>query len=51
VLENNIGIPSDKITATVEKGWVTLEGSVDWQYEKIRVESAVKKLKGVKRTR
>jgi osmotically-inducible protein OsmY len=47
VLENNIGIPSDKITATVEKGWVTLEGSVDWQYEKIRVESAVKKLKGV----
>src|SRR5258707_980159 len=46
-LRTTSGIPSDKITVTVEKGWVTLEGSVDWQYEKIRVESAVKKLKGV----
>jgi osmotically-inducible protein OsmY len=45
VLENNVSIPSDKIKVTVENGWVTLEGSVDWQYQKTRVESAVKKLK------
>jgi osmotically-inducible protein OsmY len=47
VLENNVSIPSDKIKVTVENGWVTLEGTVDWQYEKTRIESAVKKLKGV----
>jgi osmotically-inducible protein OsmY len=32
---------------TVKNGWVTLEGSVDWQYQKELAESAVKKLKGV----
>jgi osmotically-inducible protein OsmY len=30
-LESHIGIPSQKIKATVKGGWVTLEGTVDWQ--------------------
>jgi osmotically-inducible protein OsmY len=47
VLENNVNIPSDKITVTVKEGVVTLEGTVDWQYQKTLVESAIKKLKGV----
>ena len=46
-LENHISIPADKIKVTVKGGWVTLEGSVDWQYQKSLAESAVKKLKGV----
>lgn len=46
-LESHISIPSDKIKATVKNGWVTLEGTVDWQYQKTLAESAVKKLKGV----
>src|SRR5438270_10663265 len=46
-LETHVGIPSDKIKATVKNGWVTLEGTVDWQYQKSLAESAVKKLKGV----
>ena len=46
-LESHISIPSDKIKVTVKNGWVTLEGSVDWQYQKELAESAVKKLKGV----
>jgi osmotically-inducible protein OsmY len=46
-LENHISIPSDKIKVTVKSGWVTLEGIVDWQYQKTLAESAVKKLKGV----
>jgi osmotically-inducible protein OsmY len=45
--ENNVGIPSDRITVTVKDGWVTLKGSVDWQYQKILAESAVKKLRRV----
>jgi osmotically-inducible protein OsmY len=46
-LESHVSIPSDKIKVTVEKGWVTLEGTVDWQYQKSLAESAIKKLRGV----
>ena len=27
-------LPADKIDVTVSKGWVTLKGSVEWQYQK-----------------
>jgi osmotically-inducible protein OsmY len=46
-LESHVSIPSDKIKVTVRNGRVTLEGSVDWQYQKTLAESAVKKLRGV----
>jgi osmotically-inducible protein OsmY len=46
-LESHVGIPSDKIKATVKNGWVTLEGVVEWQYQKALAESSVKKLRGV----
>ena len=46
-LENHISIPADRIKVTVKGGWLTLEGSADWQYQKALAESAVKKLKGV----
>jgi osmotically-inducible protein OsmY len=46
-LENHVLIPADKIKVTVRNGWVTLEGQVEWQYQKNLAESAVKKLKGV----
>ena len=46
-LESLVNLPVDRIKETVKNGWVTLEGSVAWQYQKILVESAVKRLKGV----
>src|ERR1700737_3103695 len=46
-LDSHVGIPADKIKVTVKNGWVTLEGTVDWKYQKTLAESAVKKLKGV----
>src|SRR6202045_5288428 len=46
-LESHISIPADKIKVTVKNGWVTVEGTVDWQFQKTLAESAVKKLKGV----
>jgi osmotically-inducible protein OsmY len=46
-LESHVSIPADKIKVTVKAGWATLEGTVDWQYQKTLAESAVKKLKGV----
>ena len=46
-LERHVSIPSDRIKVTVKNGWVTLEGTVDWQYQKTLAQSAVKNLRGV----
>jgi hypothetical protein len=46
-LESHVGVPGNKIKVTVENGWLTLEGIVDWQSQKTHAESAVRKLKGV----
>jgi osmotically-inducible protein OsmY len=46
-LESHVSIPSEKIKVIVKNGLVTLEGSVDWQYQKTLAESAMKKLRGV----
>ena len=40
-------MPGDKIKVTARHGVITLEGTVDWQYQKALAEAAVKKLKGV----
>ena len=37
----------DKIKVTVSKGWVKLEGEVEWQYQKDAAERAVRYLAGV----
>jgi osmotically-inducible protein OsmY len=44
----NISVPQDKIQVKVEKGWITLEGEVQWQYQKEAAEKAVRNLTGVK---
>jgi osmotically-inducible protein OsmY len=41
-------IPSEKLKVTVSKGWVTLEGEVEWQYQKQDAERDVRNLWGVK---
>src|SRR6202022_1572902 len=46
-LKWNVLVPEDRIKVKVSKGWVTLEGSVDWQYQKSAAEKAVRKLVGV----
>ena len=46
-LQSHVGIPADNIKATVRHGLVTLEGTVDWQYQKLLAESAAKKIRGV----
>jgi osmotically-inducible protein OsmY len=44
----NILVPQDRIKVRVENGWITLEGEVDWYYQKEEAERAVRKLTGVK---
>jgi osmotically-inducible protein OsmY len=43
----NVAIPRDSITVTVEKGWVTLTGQVDFWYQKDAAEQEVRPLMGV----
>jgi hypothetical protein len=40
-------VPKDRIRVTVEKGWVTLSGEVDWNFQRRAVERLVRPLKGV----
>ena len=44
----NASIPADKIQVTVDKGWVSLKGEVEWQYQKEEAGRAVRPLWGVK---
>ena len=41
-------VSSDRLKVAVSKGWVTLEGEVDWHYQKEAAEEAVRPLLGVR---
>lgn len=47
-LRFNVSIPHDRIQVTVENGWVTLDGEVEWQFQKSTAENAIKYTLGVK---
>jgi osmotically-inducible protein OsmY len=40
-------IPADRVQVKVEKGWITLRGEVDWDYQRSTIEKAVRPLTGV----
>ena len=44
----NTTVPDEKVTVKVEDGWVTLEGEVEWEYQRNAARNAVEKIKGVK---
>ncbi len=43
----NTSVPADQVKVTVEKGWVTLEGELDWNFQRRAVERMIRPLKGV----
>ncbi len=47
-LADSISVPRDRVKVTVSDGWITLEGDVEWQYQRAAAESAVRYLMGVK---
>lgn len=47
-LKWDVTVPSDRIKVKVDKGWVTLTGDVDWDYQRRAAERAVRNLSGVK---
>jgi osmotically-inducible protein OsmY len=40
-------VPDDHVTVTVKNGWLSLAGTVDWQYQKDAADRAVRNLTGV----
>jgi osmotically-inducible protein OsmY len=48
VFKSDYSIPDDTLKLKVEKGWVTLEGNVNWNYQKEAAKNAVADLMGVK---
>jgi osmotically-inducible protein OsmY len=47
-IKSQLPISSENIKVVVKSGWVTLEGQVEWQYQKNTAETAVRRIKGVK---
>jgi osmotically-inducible protein OsmY len=47
-LEWDAFVPIEKIDVTVAKGWVTLKGEVEWEYQKRAAERVVRRLSGVR---
>jgi osmotically-inducible protein OsmY len=43
----NVEVPRDKVKVKVEKGWVTLEGELEWNFQKEAAKDAVRDLLGV----
>jgi osmotically-inducible protein OsmY len=47
-IKAQLPISAEKIKVVVKNGWITLEGEVEWQYQRSTAEHAVRRIKGVK---
>jgi osmotically-inducible protein OsmY len=47
-IKSQLPFSSEQIKVVVKNGWVSLEGQVEWQYQKGTAETAVRRIKGVK---
>jgi len=48
VLAWNSAVPEGRVHAEVNRAWITLRGNVDWDYQLIAAEDAVRNLVGVR---
>jgi osmotically-inducible protein OsmY len=46
-LASDGSVPKERVKLVVEKGWITLTGDVDWNYQKMAAENTVHRLLGV----
>ena len=47
IIDWSVHLPKQAIQVKVAKGWITLTGTVPWQYQAMGAEAAVRKLSGV----
>ncbi len=48
MLHWDVLVPHDRVTVKVERGYVSLGGDVEWQYQRAEAEADARKLSGVK---
>jgi osmotically-inducible protein OsmY len=47
-IRSRLPASGEHIRVVVDKGWVTLEGQVEWHYQRQEAENAVRRIKGVR---
>lgn len=47
-LKNRLPTAAEQLKAVVHNGWITLEGEVEWEFQRLAAERAVRRVKGVK---
>ena len=47
-IKSELPFARDEIRVVVKSGWVTLEGEVEWNYQRGRAEAAVRRVRGLK---
>jgi osmotically-inducible protein OsmY len=47
-LKHELPYSSETMKVLVKDGWVTLEGTAEWHYQRMRVEEAVRRVSGIK---
>ena len=47
-IKNELPYSHENIKVVVKNGWVTLEGSAEWEYQRNRAEAAVRRVRSVK---
>ena len=47
-LKNELPYSSENMKVVVKDGWITLEGSAEWNYQRTRAENAVRRVRGIK---
>ena len=47
-LELDALVPLENVKVTVSRGWITVDGTVEWQYQKEEAERVVRRLTGVR---
>jgi osmotically-inducible protein OsmY len=47
-IKSRLPLSSSRVRVVVDKGWITLEGEVEWNYQREEAERAVRRLRGVK---
>jgi len=47
-IKSRLPLVTEQIKVLVRNGWITLEGDVEWDYQRSAAESAVRRVKGLK---
>jgi osmotically-inducible protein OsmY len=47
-IKNRVPVVAEQVKVLVRNGWITLEGGVEWDYQRSAIEGAVRRVKGLK---